>query len=118
MGKLIQSIPADTMSALMSYDWPGNVRELQNVIYSAALDCEGQWIRPLDIPALSPAPVPQTFVSIPAEDDPNLDRAILHHINLVLTRVDGNNLRAARMLGISRSTLYRLLDAAVPTPSA
>jgi len=37
MGKLIQSIPADTMSALMTYDWPGNVRELQNVIERAVI---------------------------------------------------------------------------------
>jgi PAS domain S-box-containing protein len=37
MGKLIQSIPAETMSALMSYDWPGNVRELQNVIERAVI---------------------------------------------------------------------------------
>jgi PAS domain S-box-containing protein len=37
MGKLIQSIPTDTMSALVSYDWPGNVRELQNVIERAVI---------------------------------------------------------------------------------
>jgi transcriptional regulator with GAF, ATPase, and Fis domain len=37
MGKHIQSIPADTMSALVSYDWPGNVRELQNVIERAVI---------------------------------------------------------------------------------
>jgi PAS domain S-box-containing protein len=37
MGKLIQSIPTDTMSALVGYDWPGNVRELQNVIERAVI---------------------------------------------------------------------------------
>jgi PAS domain S-box-containing protein len=37
MGKFIQTIPPDTMSAFMSYDWPGNVRELQNVIERAVI---------------------------------------------------------------------------------
>jgi DNA-binding NtrC family response regulator len=83
---------------------------LESVIHTAALDCEGQWIRPIDIPALSPAPLPQALQSVPAEDDPNLDRAILRHIHLVLAPVEGNKLRAAKSLGISRSTLYRLLE--------
>lgn len=47
--------------------------------------------------------------------DPNLDRAILRHIQGVLSSVDGNKLQAARLLGISRSTLYRHLDAAGAT---
>ncbi|HEX3471193.1 MAG TPA: sigma 54-interacting transcriptional regulator [Silvibacterium sp.] len=109
-GKPVRGLAPLTLPRLNSHSWPGNVRELQSVIHSAALDCEGQWIRPIDIPALSPVPLPQASQSVPAEDDPNLDRAILRHIHVVLARVEGNKLRAAKMLGISRSTLYRLLD--------
>jgi len=111
-GKPVRGLAPHTLPRLSAHSWPGNIRELESVIHSAALDCEGQWIRPIDLPALSPAPAPRPLNSLPAEDDPNLDRAILRHINLVLARVDGNKLRAAKMLGISRSTLYRLLDSA------
>jgi DNA-binding NtrC family response regulator len=113
--KPVRGLAPHTLPRLAAHNWPGNVRELESVIHSAALECEGQWIRPIDIIALSPSGT-STTSAIAAEDDPNLDRAILRHINLVLARVDGNKLRAAKMLGISRSTLYRLLDA--PTAGA
>jgi DNA-binding NtrC family response regulator len=116
-GKPVRGIAPHTLPRLSTHSWPGNVRELESVIHTAALDCEGQWIRPIDIPALSPAPLPQTFNTVPAEDDPNLDRAILRHIHLVLARVRGNKLRAARLLGISRSTLYRLLESGSMHPA-
>jgi two-component system, NtrC family, response regulator HydG len=99
------------LGRLTAHTWPGNVRELESIIVAAALECPGQWIRPIDIPRLqwpipeaTPAPVDSIV------DDPNLDRAILHHITRILARANGNKVRAAKMLGISRSTLYRLLD--------
>lgn len=91
-------------------------------IHAAALECEGQWIHPIDFPSLGSA-FPATDLA-PAgssahstallrdrpDDDPDLDHAIYRHIHLVLARVDGNKLRSARLLGISRSALYHLLD--------
>ncbi|MGB0123151.1 MAG: sigma 54-interacting transcriptional regulator [Silvibacterium sp.] len=114
-GKSMRGLGPQSLPRLLQHAWPGNVRELQNVIYAAALGCPGQWIRPIDLPALTPAlkpaPIaPVSPVSPSPDDDPNLDRAILRHIHRVLARTDGNKLRAAKMLGISRSTLYRLLD--------
>jgi len=111
-GKPVRGLAPHALPRLTAHNWPGNVRELESAIHSAALECEGQWIRPIDIPALSPSPVVRTLDPVPAEDDPNLDRAILRHIHLVLAKVNGNKLRAAKVLGISRSTLYRLLDGA------
>src|SRR5258707_9985673 len=60
MGKLIQTIPADTMSALMSYDSPGNVRELQNVIERAVILSSRVVLR------ISPAELKATSAVIPA----------------------------------------------------
>jgi transcriptional regulator of acetoin/glycerol metabolism len=77
------------------------------------MECAGQWIRPIDIPPLLSAAqaqhTPSASVSS-SEDDPNLDRMILRHITLVLSKTGGNKLKASQLLGISRSTLYRLLE--------
>lgn len=114
-GKPIRGLGPQTLPRLIQHTWPGNVRELESVICSAALACQGQWIRPIDLPALTvaPCPAPASTAQLRSptlDDDPNLDRAILRHVQRVLIRVDGNKLRAAKLLGISRSTLYRLLD--------
>jgi DNA-binding NtrC family response regulator len=108
------------LQRLQSHSWPGNVRELETVISNAVVECEGQWVRSIDIAALSPAAarvaeVPAARVkAVAAEDeDPNLDRMIVRHIRAVLTKTGGNKLRAAQLLGISRSTLYRLLESQV-----
>jgi len=110
--KPMRGLDPTSLSALIQHPWPGNVRELESVIQAAALSCPGQWIRPIDLPILHTAHEPerQTLACNPSDDDPNLDRAITRHIQRVLTRVDGNKLRAAKLLGISRSTLYRMLD--------
>jgi DNA-binding NtrC family response regulator len=124
-GKPLRGLGPGVLHHLLAHSWPGNVRELETTISSGALMCEGQWVRLIDLPLLSsPAQEePSLFLAsssashagsaVPhAEDadDPNLDRAILRHIRRVLASVGGNKLRAARLLGISRSTLYRLLD--------
>lgn len=111
-GKLLRGFASGVLDRLARQLWPGNVRDLESAVNAASLETTGQWIRPIDIPRLdwtapvaAPAPVPESHA-----DDPNLDRAILRHVTLVLARVNGNKVRAARLLGISRSTLYRMLD--------
>ena len=120
--KAVLGVGPQALPRLLTHLWPGNARELESVIHAAALGCEGHWIRPIDIPPLagsiSPWSSPPNGTAAPAQgaagnradEDPNLDHAIYRHVSTVLARVDGNKLRAARLLGISRSTLYRLLD--------
>jgi DNA-binding NtrC family response regulator len=111
--KPMRGLNPQALLRLIQYSWPGNVRELESVVYAAAISCPGQWIRPIDLPPLNATPTPMVSLSkIALDDDPNLDHAILRHIQRVLVRVEGNKLRAAKLLGISRSTLYRLLDSA------
>ncbi len=113
--KPVRGLGPQTLPRLVQHFWPGNVRELENVISAAVLASHSQWIRPIDLPALNKT-ILAPEVSSPSapanDDDPNLDHAILRHIHAVLAHVDGNKFRAAKLLGISRSTLYRLLDSA------
>lgn len=107
-----------TLPCLLQHDWPGNVRELASTLESAIVSSTTGILRPSDLPLqshrslASPIPTPpQVLEESPARDnlDLSLDAAILRHILLVLKMHRGNKLRAARQLGISRSTLYRLL---------
>ena len=110
-GKPVRGFAPGVLARLAAHSWPGNVRDLETVVNAAALETTGQWIRPIDIPRLEwTAPMPAAPLPEPRADDPNLDRAILRHVTLVLARVNGNKVRAARLLGISRSTLYRMLE--------
>ena len=111
-GKPLRGLGPGSLARLLSHSWPGNVRELETVITNAVMECPGQWIRPIDIPPLlNPVQSPFQMPShVDSDDDPNLDRMIHRHIQQVLMKTGGNKLRAAQLLGISRSTLYRLLD--------
>jgi len=115
-GKTVRGLGPGTIAPLLRYPWPGNVRELEQTINAAALETESQWIRPIDLPPLtashrSSAPASAGRAETSPETDFNLDRAIRSHVARVLARTRGNKLRAAQLLGISRSTLYRILAA-------
>ena len=105
-----------SLPRLLQHAWPGNVRELASVLESAILSSSSGSLRPTDLNLtqravslpLQHAPA-SAAVSENAARDLSLDAAIHRHILLVLEKYRGNKLRAARQLGISRSTLYRLL---------
>jgi two-component system response regulator AtoC len=106
------SLGPGSLARLLQHDWPGNVRELASVLETALLEAVNGVIRPddLSLPTAQPAAADQPELSQVARPDAlDLDSVIRHHVQYVLDLNRGNKLRSARQLGISRSTLYRIL---------
>jgi DNA-binding NtrC family response regulator len=112
----LQGLGPGSLHVLLRHHWPGNVRELESVIRAACLSGEGQWLRPIDlvILPLEPAGTKSGEPAIP--ENYTLDGVIRRHILQVLKACDGNKARAASKLGISRSTLYRMLETDIAMP--
>jgi DNA-binding NtrC family response regulator len=112
----LQGLGPGSLPILLRHLWPGNVRELESVIRAACLSGEGQWLRPIDlvILPLEPAGAKDGEPAIP--ENYTLDGVIRRHILQVLKACDGNKARAASKLGISRSTLYRMLETDIALP--
>jgi DNA-binding NtrC family response regulator len=109
-GKVLQGLGPGALAVLLRHSWPGNVRELESVIRAACFAAEGQWLRPIDlvILPLETAVAPANDHSLP--QDLTLDGVLRRHVQRVLRLCSGNKARAAARLGISRSTLYRMLE--------
>lgn len=105
------SLAPGVAARLLQHDWPANARELSSVLESAALNATDAIIRTKELAILSTPPT----LAPPSPHVLNLDQVILSHIQMVLDLNDGNKLKTARQLGISRSTLYRLLVAKSPS---
>lgn len=108
--KLIISDTAQ--KALLAYDWPGNIRELNHVMERAHILCQSSEISvdDLGLPASKKAPIVTQSV---AEDPDNLATLETLELNIIdkrLSLFDGNVIKAAKSLGLSRSAFYRRLD--------
>lgn len=88
----------DAMEALIRHDWPGNVRELRNVLERAVIVCDGPFVdaEHLSLRIRDGAPLTSSDLSA-------LERRAIEQ---AMRDVDGNKVRAARQLGISRMQLY------------
>ena len=96
---------SETRSMLMAYDWPGNVRELQNAIQFALAKCTGKTIEPSHLlkairsKAYKPFSVAHRRPMLRVEE-------VIH----ALKKTEDNKTKAAKLLGVSRSTLYRFIE--------
>jgi len=101
-------ISAQTMQRMMDYAWPGNVRELENFIERAMIMYAGLKTIRFDSPGRRVDGELDMFAR--ARDERwDLDRLEHEHIRAILETTDGNQTRAAEILGIDRRTLYRKL---------
>ncbi len=107
-GKDIAGLTRRAQTVLLQHPWPGNVRELENVISSACITASGDFIDLTDLPEHL-----QQRNSGSAEGDDwrtlSLGELRKIHIQRVLDICKGNRLRAAQILGIGRTSLYRYL---------
>lgn len=103
----VQTLSDDAIRAIEAHAWPGNVRELQNLMKRASIMADGDRITADDLSLPSPGK---------AMDDDSLDlrsvrdKADRQAVVLALSRADGNIVRAAEILGVSRPTLYDLIN--------
>ena len=114
------TLTADTITFLQSRPWRGNVRELQNVIEHVAVIAEaGRPIDPADIPVYDEAPASGVEAGLPVAIMNEAfhtakDNLIAHfekeYLSRLTTRAGGNMSKAARLAGIDRTTLYRLME--------
>ena len=98
----------EAQELLMTYHWPGNIRELESTVSRAALSAPGRAIRAADIEFLHGHAMPR-----PEESStrlPSLRDAERAHIIRVLEATEWNKLEAAKVLDISRGTLYRKIE--------
>ena len=110
----IQGFSAKAMDALTSYAWPGNVRELENAIERAVALAPGGTVEVGDLPERlrqreSVGDSPGSAAG-PTRDRASLDEVTRRHVLSVLAETGGNKTEAARVLGVPRRTLYRMLE--------
>ncbi|MEM7263823.1 MAG: sigma 54-interacting transcriptional regulator, partial [Planctomycetota bacterium] len=92
--------------ALLTYPWPGNIRELDRAMRHILLERAGPRVRLKDLPSDIAGRERRPVLEVPER---TLDQVVENHIRRVVAQSDGNKTQAARVLGISRETLYQKL---------
>ncbi|MCK5783374.1 MAG: sigma 54-interacting transcriptional regulator, partial [Desulfobacterales bacterium] len=105
-GKDVDGISNDAMDALMRYDWPGNVRELKSAFEYAFVTCHNSMILPDHLPPNIIQNQSRGSIKIPDKDPVGRDEYKRMELMEALERTGGNQSRAARILGVSRVTIW------------
>jgi len=105
-GKKIRAVSQEAMDILVDHPWPGNVRQLENSIEHAFIHCTGELIQPRHLPEELQRPPSAIIKRMSATERPfeSLEREV---ILSALEKASFKRSEAARLLGISRSSLWR-----------
>ena len=107
--KAINDMSRDALQLLERYTWPGNVRELENVVERATLLETSREITPESLPE-NIRNAPQAPPVNPDEDLQTLEEVGRTYIETVLKKTGGNKARASEILGINRTSLWRMIQ--------
>jgi DNA-binding NtrC family response regulator len=113
--KQIQGLTRRAQTLLLQHGWPGNVRELENVISGAAIRTANEFIDVDDLPEQLRKPSTRDSAEGEGWRPLPLEEVRRMHIQRVLEMSRGNRVRAAQLLGIGRTSLYRYLKRANKT---
>lgn len=108
-GKEFQGLTRRAQIVLLQHEWPGNVRELENIISGAAITASADFIDVTDLPEHLQRPQSRSLHIEDSWRPLPLEEVRKQHIQRVLEMCNGNRVRAAQMLGIGRTSLYRFL---------
>lgn len=109
-GKTFTCISDQAIEILMNYNWPGNVRELKNLIEWVVFMYKDTVVQPFHLEAIQPHSS-QLLKKKRGAREGYPQSEVLDQVSQVLDLYSGNKSKAARHLGISRPTLYKLLKA-------
>ncbi|NTV14579.1 MAG: sigma 54-interacting transcriptional regulator [Desulfobulbaceae bacterium] len=103
------TLAPETMDIFLTHAWPGNIRELQNVIRYLMVRCREEVVLPHHLPENLRLAAAPSSRPLSGEQTPPRRRLTLERVLETLAAAGGNRLKAARMLGVGRATLYRFL---------
>jgi two-component system NtrC family response regulator len=105
MNPAIKGFAPDALAAIDGWGWPGNVRELENRLKRAVIMADGKLVTAADLDLAEPGAAEDQTLNLKSAREAT-DRRMIRH---ALARSEGNITNTARLLGISRPTLYDLL---------
>jgi len=105
MNPAVRGFTADALAAIDGWGWPGNVRELENRVKRAVIMADGKLVTAADLDLNEPDAAEDAALHLKSAREAT-DRRMIRH---ALARSEGNISSTARLLGISRPTLYDLL---------